>query len=536
MSTITRREFVKTTAAFAPLALTGSAHSAGSAKVPREKFDFVVAGAGHNGLICAGYLAKAGYRVLVLEGRPTIGGGCKTAEICLTGFRQDLCSSAHHLIQSNPLLRNNELGLRELGLEYLDPDPVMHVPFLDGQSITVWRDLDRTCESIARISRTDAKAFRTLVKQRAEFLEIPPAERVRSPRAWFWDRIDALSGYDAACELFSSDHLRAASLACGRFIGIPGSDPGTGMHALSLAQQVLNGRPMPKGGSGMLTTALGRAVEKHNGVILTNKGVTRLLVERDRCVGVECIDGSQYRATKAVISCIHVKHLVDMAPRELWGETFLAQVELLQPEQGMFVFHYALKETPRYPLAAGGTIEAAEVAIMNRPERILRLNYDHALGTLNLDDLPLQVVHESVADPSRVPAGFATMKIEGTLPYGLREGPQHWDVIKQQVSDTLLAYLQKFAPNLTRDKVLANVLLSPVDIERMNPAMWRGTVHHVDPRFGQVDYRMPIAGLYQTGACTAPGGSIRGTSGRNVAALVLEDHGRRLESVVAQPS
>jgi phytoene dehydrogenase-like protein len=535
MSAMTRRRFVKTTAALAPLALVdlkASAQSSTTGRRADERFDFVVAGAGHNSLICAAYLAKAGFSVLVLEGRPTIGGGCKTAEICLTGFRQDLCSTAQFLIQSNPLLRNNELGLRDYGLEYIDPDPVMHIPFLDGASITVWRDLERTCSSIARLSRTDAQTFRRLAQQRREFLNLPTDERAKSPQAQFWDRVAAMSGYDAARELYESDYLRAASLSCGRFIGVPGGDPGTGLQALSLVHQVLIGRPVPKGGSGMLTTALGRVLEKHNAVILTSKPVVRLIVERGRCAGVECADGSQYRADKAVISTIHAKQLIDMAPRELWGDDFLSGVQLLQPEHAMFVFHYALKEAPRYPLAEGGTIESCEAALMNRPERILRLNYDNARGEVNLDDLPLQVVCESVADPSRVPPGFATLKIEGTLPYALKEGPQHWDVIKEKVAESLLGYVRKFTPNITSDKVLAKFLLSPLDIERMNPAMWRGTVHHVDPRFGHVPYRMPIPGLYQTGACTPPGGSITGQPGRNAAAVVLKDFGTSLDAVV----
>ena len=98
----------------------------------------MVAGAGHNSLICAAYLAKAGNRVLVLEGRAMIGGGVKTAEILLPGFKQDLCSSSHHLIARNPLLRNNELDLRDYGYETFDPEVVVHFPFLDGASLTVF--------------------------------------------------------------------------------------------------------------------------------------------------------------------------------------------------------------------------------------------------------------------------------------------------------------------------------------------------------------------------------------------------------------
>src|SRR5271165_5329381 len=110
MRLTTRRDFVKT-AALAPLAL--APRQAGSRASHPEVFDYVVAGAGHNSLICAAYLAKAGYRVLVLEGRAMIGGGVKTAEILLPGFKQDLCSSSHHLIARNPLLLNNELNLHD---------------------------------------------------------------------------------------------------------------------------------------------------------------------------------------------------------------------------------------------------------------------------------------------------------------------------------------------------------------------------------------------------------------------------------------
>src|ERR1700676_2645389 len=164
MSEITRRGFVKG-AALAPFALAPLSSMAQQA-APTERFDFVVAGAGHNSLVCAAYLAKGGFKVLVLEGRPTIGGGVKTAEVCLPGFKEDLCSSVHSGISMNPLIRNNELGLRDYGYgEYIESDPVMHIPFLDGAYITVWRDLDRTCETIARFSKKDAETYRRMVAE-----------------------------------------------------------------------------------------------------------------------------------------------------------------------------------------------------------------------------------------------------------------------------------------------------------------------------------------------------------------------------------
>jgi phytoene dehydrogenase-like protein len=246
------------------------------------------------------------------------------------------------------------------------------------------------------------------------------------------------------------------------------------------------------------------------------------------------VDGSKYRAQKAVVSTIHVKHLLEMAPRELWGDALQASVDLWQPEHAMFSFHYALSEPPKYPLAGGGTVSGAEASIMQRPESIFVLGLDQARGELTLDDYPLQIVHPSVYDESRAPPGCCTLKIEGGIPYALKEGPQHWDVIKERVADTLLSRYLRHTTNLTKDKVLAKVIMSPLDIERMNPAMWRGSVHHLDKRWSNfAPYRMPIPGLYQTGSCTEAGGSVTGQPGRNAAAIILHDDGKSLEQVVA---
>ena len=531
MSPMSRRVFVKG-ATLAPLALTSlPAMGQQTARTPGDRFDFVIAGAGHNSLVCAAYLAKAGHRILVLEGRPTIGGGTKTAEVCMPGFKEDLCSSVHGAIRTSPIY--TELSLKEYGLEYLEPDPVMHIPFMDGASLTVWRDVDRTCESIAKISKKDADTFRRLVPEFRNSQANAGGEggrRAGAP-AGFIQRLSAMSGYDAVKTLYESEHMQAANLSTGHFGGVPGGDIGTGGQAFSMIAE-MNGRPMAKGGSGMLSVALGRFIEAHHGVVLTNKPVARLLIESGKCAGVECVDGSQYRAEKAVVSTIHVKHLIDMAPRELWGDEFNRDIEIFQPEQAMFSFHYATSEAPQYPLGGGQTISTTEAAIMEHPESVLVLNDCNARGVPFLEDMPLQIVSPSVADSTRAPAGYHTVKIEGTMPYALKEGPKHWDAVKEEVAATVFKRLTRAAPNLTPDKILGKFLESPLDIERMNPAMWRGSAHHGDRRLPQfVPYKLPIPGLYQTGACTAPGGSVTAIPGRNAAAALLKDFGTSLEEV-----
>jgi len=532
-SSISRRDFVKTTAALTPaliIPFTRAQAPAGDA------FDYVIAGAGHNSLVCAAYLATAGNRVLVLEGSALIGGGVKTAEVLLPGYKTDLCATVHGGINQNPMISGNEIPLRDYGYETIEPDIVVHIPFIDGASFTVYRrDVARTAATIARISKNDANTFTRLFASRQTIQAMAPAERARTREGVFWERIGNLSGYDAARQIWESPHMRAANLSAGHFAGAPGSDPGTGNQAVSMMNH-LNGRPIPKGGSGMLSVALGRYLEANNAVLLTGKPVGRLMIEGGRCTGVECLDGSQYRGRKGVVSTIHPKNLIPMAPRELWGDALLDTVDIWQPEHAMFAFHFALAESPQYPLADGGTIGSCEASIMQRAESIFQLNTDQARGEINIEDYPLQIVHPSVFDPTRVPPGRGAVKIEGTIPYALKEGPLHWDTIKERVADQLLTYYLRHTANLTKDKVLAKFLQSPLDIERMNPSMWRGSVHHGVRELGVfAPYRMPIPGLYQTGGSTAPGGSVTGQPGRNAAIAILQDDGKSLEQVLGKP-
>jgi len=538
MSTANRREFLQVAGALAPLAVAPSLVKAQLfAQLGSDQFDYVIAGAGHNSLLCAAYLAKSGSSVLVLEGRTMIGGGTKTAEVLLPGIKQDLCSSVHGGFSRNPAYSKNEIPLRDFGYELMDPEIVMHTPFLDGAAFTVFHeDIDQTAETIATVSPKDAQTFRRLAESRRSFLAMPPSKRGDSREGRFWNRLSELSGYDAARQIWESPHMQAANLAGGHFGGVAGSDLGTGNQAIAMIDQ-LRGRPIPRGGSGMLAIALGRYLEAHNGVVLTNKPVTGLTVERGRCVGVECADGSRYRGRKGVVSTIHVKHLREMAPRELWGDEFLDILDIWQPEHAMFGFHFALSEAPRYKSALGGTAAPCEAAILEHPESIFALNADQASGELNIDDYPLQIVHPANVDSTRAPAGFSSVKIEGTMPYALQEGALHWDDIKEQVADRLLDRYLAYTSNLTREHILAKVLMSPLDIERMNPHMWRGSVHQRLRTFDVwAPYRLPIPGLYQTGGCTEGGGSVTGVPGRAAAALVLADDGKSIEQVAEQSS
>jgi phytoene dehydrogenase-like protein len=523
-----------------------------------EQFDIVVAGAGHNSLVAAAYLAKAGYRCLVLEGRAVLGGNCVTEELTLPGFRHDSCGTAHVLLQDSPMLRNDELGLADYGLEYIQPEIVVHAPFPDGSYLTQWHDLHRTCEEFAKFSRKDAAAYRRMIDEyekvkplfdAAAYTPIgfgkPINERLAEhPDGRKWQRRIAMSAWEIIRDNFEDDHCRAFMLWMAFQTVVPPEWPMTGRLAYSL----VCGRQrwswcVPKGGSGAFTDALVRLIEAHDGTALTGKSVERLIVDNGRCVGVACADGTSYHATKAVLSTIHIKHLVEMAPRELWDDDFIDGVATWQGGPTLFVTHYATSEPMRFAVD-GGTVAPIAAAMLSTPTRALRMGYDFACGEANTEEPVLLAVCPTIGDASQAPAGQHTLKVLGMQPYDLKEGPAHWDAVKDQVSEANLNWLRRFATNLTNDKILARVVESPLDLERRNPHNWHGSCHAgaqnaaqsaaLRPAPGWAQHRMPIPGLYQTGATTHPGGSISGGPGRNAAAVMLKDFGRSLDEVVSR--
>jgi phytoene dehydrogenase-like protein len=522
-----------------------------------ETFDVVVAGAGHNSLVAAAYLAKAGLRCAVIEARDDIGGDTSSEELTLPGFRHDTCSTAHNLIQAGPILRDDELGLAAHGLEYLHPDPVVHLPFPDGASITMWRDLERTCAEFARFSAADAAAYRRMMTDYAAIAadlsavryspagsgESASAALARQPGGSRWLRRDAMSAWEIISGEFTDEHTRAFMLWMSFMTMQPPERPGTGLLAYSLAfGRQRHSWTLPRGGSAALPHALARVIESHDGVIVTGSRVSGLIVDGGRCTGVRTASGERYLASRAVLSTIHIKHLIEMAPADAWGADFRYGVVTWQPGISMFVSHYATTAPPRYSVE-GGVLTSVAAGTPQSAGRMLSLATDFRAGRVVTQAPVLLVLCPTVADPTRAPDGCHTLKVVGFQPYELPEGPEHWDDIKAGVSQANLAELRGYAPNLTKDVIVGSVVKSPLDLERMNEHNWHGSCHGGDsgpaqsgqlrPVPGWAAHRMPIPGLYQTGATTYPGGSVSGAPGRNAAAVLLNDLGSSLEAAIA---
>jgi phytoene dehydrogenase-like protein len=520
-----------------------------------ETYDIVVAGGGHNSLITAAYLARAGYDVAVLDARPVAGGGATTEELTLSGFRFDSCSTGHTLIQPNPLLRDDELGLKsEYGLEYVQPDPIAHVVFPDGESFTHWLDLERACEEIARFSPRDAVTYPRALDEFAEIREplgryrfnpigyAPPLDELlrEHPR---WLRRMAMNAYDVVTALYESRHVQAYILWQAFQTAQPVDSPGSGLLAYSIvAGRQAQSWTLPLGGSGELARALVRCLEDHGATIATGRRVVELVLDDGRCAGVVTDDGDRWLARHAVVSTIHVKSLVDMAPPDAWGEDFLYGIHTYDPGISIFAQYYATSAPPEL-IATDGTQTAVSAGVVGWPEEVLAAGRDVREGEL-LRARWLLIATPTVVDPSRAPQGGHTVKLLTMCPWDPGEGPAQWKTLKHEVAEENYRALLRAAPNMTRETILAELVKSPVDVERHNPHMWHGTIHGGDrgyandgprrPAPGWAQHRMPIARLYQTGATTHPGGSITGAPGRNCALVLLEDLGHDPKEVMAR--
>jgi phytoene dehydrogenase-like protein len=510
--------------------------------------EIVVCGAGHNSLIAACYLAKAGHDVLVLESRPVAGGGAVTEELSTPEFKFDSCSTGHTLIQPNPVLRDDELGLkREFGLEYVQPDPVAHVVFPDGEHFTHWLDLDRTLDEIARFSKRDADAYRRSLEEFAEIRAplgqyrfnpigyAPPLdEALRDKPKWL--RRIAMTSYDVVKHTYEDPHVQAYILWQAFQTAQAVDSPGSGLLAYSIvAGRQSSSWTLPRGGSGELARALVDCLHANGGELRCNVRVAELVLENGRCTGVVTDGGERIEATRAVVSTIHVKQLVDMAPDEAWGDDFLYGIDTYDAGISTFAQYYATTEAPRFV----GDETAVSAGVVGWPEDVLQAGRDLRAGGF-LDGRWLLVATPTIVDPSRAPAGQHTVKLLGMAPWNGGDWP---DELKAKVAAQNLAALRRAAPNMTDDVILSEYVKSPVDVEHHNEHMWHGTIHGGDrswtndgprrPAPGWAQHRMPIAGLYQTGATTHPGGSITGAPGRNCAVVLLEDLGQDLREVVS---
>ncbi len=528
----------------------------------------VVVGAGHNALVCACYLARAGHDVSVLERRSRVGGAVNTEELW-PGYHIDTCSVMHILIHKTPVIQ--ELELRKYGLEYMQMDPWGFAPFPDGTYITFWRDLDRTCQSIARISERDAEAYRQFVEKWHDFnravFEIfaqapaPGAAIGKIARQTAIGQIrsggkadPSMSGLPLLSrvlgsygrmldETFVSPQVKAAVAWIAAQSGPPPSEVGAG--ALAGAHSLYHDvrATHPRGGSGMLATALASCLRAHGGEVRCDAPVERILTATGKVSGVQVAGGERVSAD-IVVSGAHIQTtLLRLLDPESLPSDLRARVRSLRVGNGIgMTVRCAVDELPRYKTMNSGDSDKGRVSHITYPEHsamqlicpgvdYLQRAYDDAQLGYPARKPALVAMTPSAVDPTIVPPGKHSLYIWAQYhPYALANG-ESWDSIREREANRLIETLAEYAPNVA-GSITHRHIQSPLDLER-NVGLLRGNIMHIDMSLDQMFmfrplpelslYRAHIPGLYITGASTHPGGGVSGASGRSAAGAVLAD-------------
>jgi phytoene dehydrogenase-like protein len=492
--------------------------------------DVVVIGAGHNSLVAAGYLARAGLGVLVLEAGPTAGGNTRTEELTLPGFAHDSCSSAHVLIQSNPLIRYDELGLlSDHGLEYIATDPAVVMPQPDGEVLVMHRDLDATADELARWSIDDARAFRALIGEWRGGLAAAHgrwSSHLQQPADDVTQRYLELrrqSAWDVIHRRFEHPVVRSFMLWLAMATIQDPRRPGTGFLPSSLATGRLDfGWTTPVGGSQALPDALIRLIEKHGGRVACSSPVAAITVDGDGVRAVRTADGSQVRVGRALVAGGHLAQLAGLIEGGEPSKDLLEARDAWRPGLSVLAVHAALRADLEFG-SAGLTSPAAGFATADGIERQLNR---FAAGELEADDPWLLVVNQTVVDAGRAPDGGATFKILAIAPHDL-SGGRDWAAVKAAYGARLVELVRRRTRGLEPDDILAIRTESPLDVAAHNPQNLGGSCHGGEFDLGdQVvagwqRYDSDLPGLFLTGSTVHPGGSVSGRPGRNAARTVL---------------
>jgi phytoene dehydrogenase-like protein len=496
--------------------------------------EVVVVGAGHNSLVCAGYLAKAGLEVLVLEASPTVGGNTRTEELTLPGIAHDSCSSAHVLIQSNPLIRDDELGLvGDYGLRYLTTDPAVVLPQANGDVLVVHPDLEATCDEIARWSARDAEAFRTLIGDwRGGFAaahgrwssNLPqPSDGATAAYLALRNR----SAWDVVHETFSHPVVRSFMLWMAMATIQDPRRPGTGFLPSSLAAGRLDfGWTTPVGGSQTLPDALVRLLADHGGRVVCSVSVAGIETDGSGVRRVVLADGRSVDVRGALVAGGHLAQVASLMSGTEPTADLVAARDAWRPGLSVLAVHAAL----RHDLAFGDAGIASAAAGYGTTEGMDRHLQKHNRGELETEDPWLLVVNQTVVDPRRAPDA-ATFKILTIAPYELADG-RDWADAKDAFGQHLVSLVASRARGLGQDDILMMRTESPVDVAGHNPHNIGGSCHggeflingRVVP--GWMRYDTDVPRLFVTGATTHPGGSVSGRPGRNAARAVLRSLGR----------
>ncbi len=521
------------------------------------RYDAIIIGGGHNGLVTAAYLARAGRRVLVLEKRDLVG-GCAVTEEVWPGFRVSTAAYLTSLLQERVI---RELELERFGYHVDAKDPAFFSAFPDDHYLFMWQDRAKTLAEIAKFSKKDAErypAYEDHLEKLARVVErllltAPPEFPPRGPldfieylklagllRGLSRSEIVSLvkiftqSAADLLDDWFESEELKV-TLATDGVIGANGGprSPGTAYILLHHCMGSVEGHRglwgFVRGGMGAVSEAIAASARAHGVEIRTNAAVERILVRDGAACGVVLAGGEEIEARQVASNLDpHQTFLRLIDERELEPD-FVASIRRFRTEGTSLKINFALSGLPDFRACPGapGPQHRATMHICPSIEYVERAWDDAKYGRPSHSPL-LELTLPTMYDPSLAPPGRHIMGVFlEYAPYTLRESS--WDDLRDPYAERVLDLIAEYAPNI-RSIVLDRQVLTPLDLERRF-GLTGGNIFHGEmsldqmfvmrPVAGYARYRTPVRNLFLCGSGAHPGGGVMGAAGHNCAQVML---------------
>ena len=521
----------------------------------QENYDVIIIGGGTNGLTAACYLSKAKQKVLLLEKRYELGGGLATEEITLPDYFHNTHAIYHLMADYAPPVKDFELETK-YDLEYIHPELEWAMPLSDGNCLCIYQDLDKTCQSIAKFSQKDAQSYREVSERfyhiTNDFIgpatycpPLPPLEQTiqleeSGEVGKEINRYVEMTPEEIIDEHFENDIVKTLMLYIACHWGFDYDASGASFMAPLLINRATNYRLL-KGGSHRLSNAMTKFMLEHGGEVFTNAQIKRIIVEDGTAKGVELEDGTKYMANKAVISTIDPHQtFLKLVGEDNLGSQFVEMIKAWEWEHwSLCHLHLALEEPPQFAAAANNPdINKAFIYVLGYESTDQLKKYWDGMRDGKMPDTPsFNCCFPSVHDPYQAPPNRCSGLISQMAPYNLDGNKDKWlsMKLKEEWAEKQLAVLQKYAPNMTRDKVLWYNMTTPADIENKFANMVEGSykqgayvilqMGYLRPNEECAGNTSPIKNLYLGGASSYPGGLVTFGPGVCVSDKVAEDCG-----------
>ncbi len=526
-----------------------------------KALDVIVIGGGHNGLVAANYLQRAGHSTLVLERRSVVGGACVTEEV-FPGYKVSTTSYVCSLLRPEII---RDLNLKKYGYEILERDPSSFSPFPDGRYMMFWKDLQKTCAEIGKFSEKDARTYPEFEKKITELaafvtpllLSVPPDPssfnpgelmrslqlllKVRGLGRGIYEqlRVFSMSVADYLGLWFESDALKARMATDGVIGAWAGPySPGTAYvlfhHVMGETEGAQGVWGYVRGGMGTVTQALSQSLKSVGGQILTNAEVDHVIIKNNRAVGVVLADGKEIYAKKIISNADPLRTFLKMVGTQNLPGEFADGVRNIRMRSGVIKINVALNGLPNFTALPGdkmgpqhrGTIHIApDMPYMERA-------FDDAKHGRPSENPVIEMCLPSCVDETLAPAGKHLMSMfVQYAPYTRADG-RPWDSsTNAEFAERVFSIVNDYAPGF-RDRVDAFHVLSPVDLER-EYGLTGGNIFHGEMTLDQMffmrplpkfaNFRTPIKDLYMCGSGCHPGGGVMGAPGYISAKIVDKD-------------